>query len=280
MNTLFKHFILTRFNIVDESGYEVSYDYVNNDEYLSERFRLFELFCLPSVSGQTNKNFTWFVLFNDKLPEKWKKKVENYKQICPNFEQRYINSIPENKWNNVLNFFAINELKSLEDKPQYLITTRIDNDDAFNLSFIDSIQKYFLKNQEDAIINYKNGLQYIPKYNVLKNSTSPQSHFNTLIEKNTENLRTVLSFSHSECPESFKSVCLKGKTPMWLETIHSTNIVNNVFFQTKNLINDLFLIGFKYKNLNNFGIKKDIKRFNIYIWKVFFEYIFRKIIDK
>jgi len=276
MNTRFKHFILTRFNLINEQQYDVSYDYVNSDEYLLERFRLFELFCFPSVSGQTNKNFTWLVLFNDKLPGKWKNKCEDYKKKCPNFEPRYLSAVETREWKNMLNKLILDEI----DDCDFVLTTRLDNDDAIYLSFVDSIQKYFLENQEEAIINYADGLQYIPKYNILKNTTFPKSHFNTLIEKNTSNLQTVLSFAHSELSNSFNSVFLKEKTPMWLEVIHSTNVVNTTFFQINNLLNDLFFIGFKYKNLNDFGIKQDIPIFNFYVWKVFFEYAFIKFKEK
>jgi hypothetical protein len=266
--------------LIDELAYNVDSDYVNSDEFLLSRFLLFDKFCLPSVSNQTNKNFIWFVLFNDKLPEKWKIKLDEYKRQFPNFEARFMSAQEtlSMNWHATLNRFLIEELKN--SNCQFILTTRLDNDDAINLSFVDSIQKYFLAYQEEAVINYINGLQYIPRCNVLRNLTYPQSHFNTLIEKNTQDVQTALGFSHYEVPDNFKSVYLKAKTPMWLETIHSTNVVNTIYFQINNLLNDLFLSVFKYKNLNDFGIKQDIPRFNFHVWKVFFEWFFRKFKDK
>ena len=280
MNTTFKHYIITRFNLIDELAYNVDSDYVNSDEFLLSRFLLFDKFCLPSVSNQTNKNFIWFVLFNDKLPEKWKIKLDEYKRQFPNFEARFMSAQEtlSMNWHATLNRFLIEEFKN--SNCQFILTTRLDNDDAINLSFVDSIQKYFLAYQEEAVINYINGLQYIPRCNVLRNLTYPQSHFNTLIEKNTQNVQTALGFSHYEVPDNFKSIYLKTKTPMWLEIIHSTNVVNTIYFQMNNLLNDLFLSVFKYKNLNDFGIKQDIPRFNFHVWKVFFEWFFRKFKDK
>lgn len=277
MNTLFKHFILTRFNIVDEAVYNVSYDYVNRDEYLSERFQLFEFFCLPSINNQTNSNFTWLVLFNDRLPEKWKEKIENYKQKCPNFEPRYISFVQTKGWENFLNEFIIKELNDLEYPPKFLITTRLDNDDAFHLSFVDSLQNYFLEHQEEAIINYANGLQYIPRYNVLKNHTVVRGHFGTLVEKNSPSVRTVLSFSHDPLPAFPKSTGLNEKKRMWLEVIHKTNVYNVASFQFRHLLNDLFFAGSKYKNLNNFGIKQPVSRLNFYVWKLFFTWFAKRI---
>ena len=285
MNTLFKHFFLTRFNLVDWAGYEVSYDYVNSDEYLSKRFHLFDTYCFSSVNDQTNKNFTWFILFNDQLPEKWRKKLEEYKQICPNMEFRYMSSIPNGKWQEILTQFVTNELKVTESNPQYLLTTRIDNDDAFHLSFVDTVQNYFLENPQEMLINYANGLQYIPQYNILKNIRVINGHFGTLAEKNTDKVRTVLSFSHNPLPNDLPSVkSLKINKRMWLEIVHNTNVFNSSWFQLRYVLDNFFLIGFKYRNLNDFGIKQDIPRINFYVWKEFVEWIFRKtkikIIDK
>ena len=278
MNTLFKHFILTRFNLIDLANYHVSYDYVNSDEYLSKRFHLFDTYCFPSISNQTNKNFTWILLFNDKFPEKWKKKLEEYKQICPNMEFCYMPIIHEGKWKESLTRVVKNELNALENNPQYLLTTRFDNDDALHFSFVDSIQKHFLEHQEEAIINYANGLQYIPKYNILKNFRVINGHFGTLIEKNDNKIRTVLSFSHNPLPDDLPSVkSLRIKKRMWLESIHSTNVFNAASFKPYHLFDDLFFIGFKYKNLNDFGIKQDIPRINFYVWKVFFKWFFSKL---
>ena len=280
MDTLFKHFILTRFNVVGERLFDVSYDYVNGDEYLSQRFQLFDAYCFPSISRQSNSNFTWLLLFNEQLPEKWREKLKKYKEKCPSMEICYMSATSNKKWQYDLNQLMTQKIEALNIEPEFVLTTRIDNDDMFHLSFVDAVQKYFLKHREEANINYINGLQYIPKYNILKNLTFADSHFGTLVEKNTEHLRTVLSFSHVNLPASFKAVYLKDKTQMWIEIVHSTNVLNVVFFQMQNLISDLFFIGFKYRNLNDFGIKQTIPRFNFYTWKMFFEWIFRKCKEK
>ena len=285
MNTLFKHIVLTRFNLVDWAGYEVSYDYVNSDEYLSERFKLFDAYCFPSINNQTNKNFTWFVLFNDQLPEKWKEKLNEYQRVCPNMEIRYMSAIQEGKWQDVLNKFVVNELKLLENQSQYVLTTRIDNDDALHLSFVDIVQKYFLESPQEMLINYVNGLQYISQYNILKNIRVINGHFGTLAEKNDEKIRTVLSFSHNPLPNDLPTVkSLKIKKRIWLEVVHNTNVFNSPKFQLRYLFADFFLMGFKYKNLNNYGIKQNFPRINVYVWKLFVKWFFcklkKKTIDK
>jgi len=283
----FKHYIFTRFNLIDESWYNTTIDYANSDEFLSARFSLFESFCFPSVRKQNNQNFTWFVLFNDQLPEKWRNKLEEYKQQFPNFEARFM-SAEETKsanWNKTLNQFVCKELNDSGDDVEFVLTTRFDNDDAIHFSFVDSVQKYFLEHQEEMLINYANGLQYIPQYNVLKNIKVINGHFGTLAEKNNNKLRTVFSFSHNPLPDDLPSIrSLKVKKRIWLEVLHSTNVFNSPKFRLSHSLGDLFFIGFRHKNLNDFGIKQDLPRVNFYIWKVFFEWILtkfkKKIIDK
>jgi len=156
----------------------------------------------------------------------------------------------------------------------------LDNDDAIHLSFVDTVQKYVEGHQQEAIINFTNGLQYIPQYNVLKNITIPYSHFCTLIEKNSESIHTALGFPHVKLLESFKNVVLKTPMQMWLEVIHSQNVANVAFFQFRHLIDDLFLIGFRYHNLNDFGINQPVLRFNSAPWKLFFKWVSGKCKEK
>jgi hypothetical protein len=203
--------------------------------------------------------------------------MQEYKNQNSNIEIRYMPYIKENEWQNTLNKFLLNELHNLDNSPQYIITTRIDNDDAFNLSYIDEIQNYFLSHQQEAVINFANGLQYVSKCNVLKNHRNKYGHFGTLIEKNDGKAKTVFFFPHNEPPVGLKSICLNNKHPMWIEVLHQTNIMNRTDFQIRSLFKDLFFIGFKYRNLSDFGIKQEILRFNLYTWKVFFEWFCKKI---
>ena len=279
---VFKHYVITRFNISRESAYGITDEQLNSDAYLSARFLLFDSYCFPSVSKQTNSNFTWLVLFNDQLPEKWRNKLEKYKEQYPNFEACFM-SAEETKWINwhdTLNQFIHKKLKDSGDDAKFVLTTRLDNDDAVHLSFVDVVQQCFLEHRQEVLINFVNGLQYIPQYGVLKNLICPKSHFSTLVEEKSENIRTIFGFAHDRLLDSIKQVFISNNTRMWLEVIHSSNITNSVSFQPQNLFNDLFCIGFKYKSLEAFGIKQEIPRFNIRAWKLFFEWIFSKCKEK
>ena len=75
------HFILTRFNIRlwtrDKRNHET-----RTESWPSERFDLFEKFCLPSVKKQSCGEFLWIVLFDEKTPTSYLQRLKVVKRIC------------------------------------------------------------------------------------------------------------------------------------------------------------------------------------------------------
>ena len=80
----YKHFVITRFNI--RASYECKLKNPDNnpmrrildEDYLEERFSIFEKYTLPSMKQQTNQNFTWIILFHKNTPNSFKKKIEDF----------------------------------------------------------------------------------------------------------------------------------------------------------------------------------------------------------
>ena len=149
---MFSHFIITRFNVPfenylnDKNGKEV-----RNIDWLDERFKLFEKYCFPSIVNQSNKNFKWLVFFDLETPSSFVQRINHLCEESGCMEPVYINSGKEflielNK--------KIFSLKRKEDA--YIITTRIDNDDALYFNYVEDVQKKFQK-QNDVIFNFKNG---------------------------------------------------------------------------------------------------------------------------
>lgn len=119
----YKHYILTRFNYPED--YDVQY-----------RLNIFENFTLPSLLGQTNKNFTWLISVNSVHKNLFKPflnkgiDIKLVKENAPCID--FINTQP---------------------KVSYLITTRIDNDDALHKDYVDYIYSSFTKNQTERLID-------------------------------------------------------------------------------------------------------------------------------
>jgi hypothetical protein len=273
----FVHFIITRFNVVDNDRFAYAEKLLATDEvYLQERFRLFDIFCLPSIVNQTNSNFIWLCLFYENTPQNWKEKIETYKKYS-NFKPYFLSEQATTGENFIQTLCKIIHKEVKNIKADFIITTRIDNDDAVNLNFVNNLQEYFFKNQQEAIVNFPNGLQYILKFNVLKNVFDKKGHFSTRIEKNDNSIETVLAFNHHNLPKNIKFVCIKNKNPMWLEVLHNTNAANSIYFQVRFLLKDLFYICLKNNHLRNFGINQQIPKCNFYTWKLFFEWFCKEI---
>lgn len=281
MESIYKHFIITRFNIVPDEDSIINDDSQITDEaYLSERFRLFDLYCFPSVKNQTNKNFVWLCLFYDKIPAKWKIKIDEYKKQLPNFMPIFCSYEQRNGSNEILlllDKIIKTEVNRSASQPGFILTTRIDNDDGVHKLLVNNLQQYFLAHQAEMVLNYANGFQYIPHCNVLKNCMSEKGHFGTLVEKNGQCFKTVLSFPHNDLPASLKSVCLREKERMWIEVVHQTNVFNGTYFQRQHLFCDLFCAGFRYRNLSDFGMEQKLPRFNFGVWRLFFIWFFNRI---
>ena len=73
---MFRHFIITRFNVrVGKPQNDKNGNHTNTDVWLKNRIDLFEKYCLPSIVGQTSKNFIWLVLFDKKSIQEYMHKI-------------------------------------------------------------------------------------------------------------------------------------------------------------------------------------------------------------
>ncbi|MEY8868853.1 glycosyltransferase [Meridianimaribacter flavus] len=218
---MFKHFIITRFNLrLKEWSVTKHGDDVLSETWLANRFQLFETYCLPSVQQQTNQNFVWLLCFDTKTPEVYKKKIEAIANTYSNIQLLYIDG--QEQFSETISN-TINQ--SLLETDTHLITTRLDNDDAIHNTFVDTIQSHF-KPKKQLTIDCTEGYQLILKQN--KKPTLRKMHyvgnaFISLIEAKA-NFKTVLSRRHnlwSEVP----SIQINTKR-LWIQLVHQENISN------------------------------------------------------
>ena len=175
----FKHFVITRFNLpifpTRNNGEKVK----NCDvDFLNKRLDIFEKYCMPSLKNQTNQDFIWFVMFDANTPDVIKGRLShiengmNNMSICYFDLQKY--TVLSKEYINLYNEYALKVPYNLdtvsddnyeinseliqrcstpkfigdlirnylnEEGCDYIITTRIDNDDAFHKDMIDSVQR-------------------------------------------------------------------------------------------------------------------------------------------
>lgn len=205
------HFVLTRFNV--RSFYHVSDP---TDEWLSERLRLFRQYCLPALADQTSRDFLWLVFLDHLSPEWFRQEIE--KDSLGKFETVYVTG----------RFTAatVSEAVMARTKSPYVVTTRVDNDDAVARDFIQAIQTCF-QHQDFEFINLVNGAQYAEGKVYLRPYT--KNPFLSLVEAvGTSRPATVFVEHHYRVDEHGPVRNIRTAHPMWLQVIHGGNVLNEI----------------------------------------------------
>ncbi len=102
------------------------------ERWMKSRFELFERFCVPSVRNQSVRNFTWLVVFDAKTPQRYLDRADRLGHDCHLLSLR-----AERGHRRTLRRYAA---RSLKPDTEYLITSRIDNDDAIHRDFVGTVQ--------------------------------------------------------------------------------------------------------------------------------------------
>ena len=216
-----KHFLATRFNLKVEN-WKTAKDGspVLTEKWLEDRFELFEKYCFPSVVNQNNKNFFWFIYFDIDTPSFYKQKINLLFQNQTNFKAVFIDGVT-----NLQSTFTKNIEELLDEKDEFIITTRLDNDDSIHKNFIDIIQKLAPKKNE-TVIDVKRGYQIeiindIVEYREFNFSFNP---FLSFVESSKE-FDTIFSREHLDWRKE-KNIIGYTKTPLWIQVIHERNKLN------------------------------------------------------
>ncbi len=199
-----------------------------SEEWLSDRFTLFEKYCYSSIKSQTYKNFIWILLFSDDTPDRWRVRIEELRADLPCMLPFYLNEMQT--------FFLSKYLDKIirdnYDGSDALTTIRLDNDDAVCVDFLKNlVAKREVQNEPRKIYSFKYGLQYYTSANLALRIPYPNNHFLCFVEKHfnkDEEIKTVYSFSHfyaKDYPYPFE--CIIDDRPMWCEVIHERNVDND-----------------------------------------------------
>lgn len=255
---MFRHYLITRFNL-RKQDWEVT---KNNEKLLTEtwledRFWLFENFCLPSVAGQSNKNFQWLLYFDTTTPSEYRKRIEELVQPFSFIKLFYVDGM-EAFYPGIKKYVNAHAAQI-----PYIITSRIDNDDAIHRDFIDEIQKQFHQQRYrviDCIKGYS--LQVSPAV-MLGKKEHIFNPFISLIERN-ENPQTIWYNYHTAWKKERRITYITHRR-LWIAVIHEKNKVNNFNgygnVPLEKIKNDFSLPAsiYKYLEENNIPHKKWVK---------------------
>lgn len=221
MNNIIKHIIITRFNLPHKNWVKNRYGKTLNDDWLDNRYNLFKDYCLPSVIGQTNKNFEWWLFFDTKTPKKFKTINESLKNKHSNIKIFYEASL-ESFWDNLAKQVEKHFKASDFD---ILITTRLDNDDVISVNFINDIQKKVKLEDKPYLLTFPIGYTLqINNEEALRTINYEKNSFISLIEFQKQNILTVYKNAHDQWKDVEYRII--NNNPSWVQVIHENNLLN------------------------------------------------------
>lgn len=277
-------FLLTRFNL-DLFPKDKNARSTRTEEWLVDRFALFENYCFPSVSSQSDNDFIWILLFDEKTPDKYLKRISEYQVRMKNFLPVFFSS--EEAWSHqkLVNKVIVDH----KDETPFLITARVDNDDALNKDFIKNVS--LLRNVSsdlDHFYSFGCGLQYYTKLNLAIKLQYPKNHYLISVsrkyDKNTT--RNILEYLHPEIANyGIPFTCLEKTEPMWVEVIHEHNVNNDCImtFPQKPVFDNYILVrNFNWNiilrtvNTRKYFLCYFVPHFISQVVRKFFVYLLRK----
>lgn len=243
----FQHFLFSRFNV---QYLEMVPDKLGLDPniWLENRIQLFFDFCYPSVQNQSNKNFKWIIYFDSRTPKK------------------YLDYFSENDISGIIIFRFTDHWKKLDGdirefleknrgSSEFLVSTRIDGDDAISEHFIETIQKEveILDFKQILAINPLNGIILDSKSGIYYSKKMLSNPFISLIQRYSEVEFSIFGIEHQNISMNIKTKNIE-KEKMWLQVVHGGNLINKPsgfpYISRQNLVFHI-----NEKSLNRPGLK-------------------------
>jgi len=256
------HYLLTRFNLAlwqeDKTGKAI-----DREDWLAKRLHLFETYCLPSVIGQSCKDFSWILLVDENTPTAYREQIKAYRSLCPQIH--FVGVKPQYSFH-FADIFRQVVMADLQKKGwndgDLCLTTYLDNDDSIARTFVEKVQaeclNFHLQMGEKRFLSFDYGLQLFTQlHHLATRILYPNNHFLTLAETlpscdSSSAASSSNSVLHIRTSYGFGSHFLLEKRglaevrhvrdkshPMWVEVIHEKNVDNDVkmTFDT-HLVND------------------------------------------
>ena len=219
----FSHFLITRYNVPLE-GWEIDKagTSTRDESWLKHRQHLFTTYCVPSVRHQTEKNFRWLIYCDPVTPSPF---------LHPMKE-----AIAGIKGAEIIQVSGYEECMShIDDRlsqsgTDFVITSRLDNDDALGIIYMQTIQQHFIPHDK-IILNLLNGHGYDVNAQVATRLKKiRKNHFGSLIEvrKSEGGHTSIRGFQHGAPPADFSTLNLHDKFG-WLKIFHERNMKSTPF---------------------------------------------------
>ncbi|MGC4021813.1 MAG: glycosyltransferase [Cyclobacteriaceae bacterium] len=285
----FYHVLITQFNL---RNFPKSSN-ASNEQWLNwtrNRIELFKKYCLPSVVNQTTRNFKWLIYFDTATPPEFSPFIGeltkyDFIEVCYcDGSERFFN----NYFNEVI--------QRIPNGCQWVLSSRLDNDDMLHKDAIKTIQENFVEKQ-NFIISLASGYVLDIDRNVLAHYFYSMSPFISLIESVNANPIGIFARPHTqwptlklsvlkECylhffkPQKRLSIFILSR-PLWIQVFHGGNVANS-FYRGLPVLSSVNLTDFGMDIITKKMKIKELFKFSNYVlWKRYFKAsVVRAIINK
>jgi hypothetical protein len=207
MAAIFTHYLLTRFHVR-------VLQQLPGRRWLEDRISLFNKYALPSITNQDNQNFTWLIAVSESTP----------KDVLQIFEQSpRIELIVTPDDAPVEKHVSQMRERVLQSRSPWVITTRLDSDDAISTDYVNTVQSRFAPQKKG--INFAAGWVYDPRRDLCMQVTNWCNQFISLVEPRDKSLKTVYCRKHKEMHLECHVDDSWSKT-RWMQVAHGGNALN------------------------------------------------------
>ena len=211
----FIHVVMTRFNLATpgrESGIR------NRPGWLTERFDLFERYCLPTMATQTEQDFHWIIYFDAETPAPFRDRIDACRRVR-DFTPYYTPMFPADGWPRSLR-------ERIAHPRPWLLTTRLDNDDGLASDFVARLHAAVATAPAaSGSFNFTQG--FVMQGPRLYGMAHPSNAFASWLEPWDDAMRTAASIHHMHLAEHGPVTQIAG-SGAWLQVVHGGNVSNRV----------------------------------------------------
>lgn len=202
------HIIITRYNIGLYDGSYLRPPSLSPADWMIHRATLFHTYCVPSVKGQTCQAFKWLVLFDQATPQNGL--ANAVKDVRCAAIRSGITVTPD-----VVAWIRRNVTT------EWVLTTRLDNDDALHRRFVEDLQEAARPRLECLCFTSgwsTDGL-------VARRRTWHCNPFISLVEPTDQDIRSVCDGPHGNAHQRwpYRTIGHEGR---WLQIVHGVNVAN------------------------------------------------------
>lgn len=242
------HFIVSRFNLPlwprDKHDSRI-----DRTAWLRRRIELFERYTLPSVAGQTCREFVFVLLVDRATPAEERPRIRAFRDQCPMLRLCAL----DERQVHTAGFGAPIVISALLQErgaqpDDTVLTTYLDTDDALAADYVACIRhaadELCQRVPLPFAMSCDHGLQYFERTGLTVSLRHPHSHFMTIAER-AATVRTCYGYgSHLYLErDGFRVVHLHEHRPMWCEVVHEGNVDNDVKMTLRfHFVRDLSLL--------------------------------------